>query len=318
MSRHFIVAVIAAVLKTASFATAALAGSPSEIRIDWATYNPLSIVLKTKGILEQDLAAKGIQVRWIQSGGSNKALEFLNAGSLDFGSTAGSAALLGRVNGNPIKIVSIYSRPEWTALVTRSDTGITQVADLKGRRVAVTRGTDPYVFLVRALEEAGLSEKDITPVLLQHADGKLALLRGDVDAWAGLDPMMAAAELEANAKLFYRRLEANTWGTLCVREAFLKEHPDLVATVLAAYEKARVFARENPGELRDLLAKTMRLPAEVVARQLERTELTAFELGEPQRSSIVAAGKALQQAGIIGPDVEVEAVADALIEAGTN
>ena len=60
----------------------------------------------------------------------------------------------------------------------------------------MTRGTDPHIFLVRALLDAGLTEKDITPVLLQHADGKTALIRGDVDAWAGLDPMMAQAEVE--------------------------------------------------------------------------------------------------------------------------
>ena len=73
---------------------------------------------------------------------------------------------------------------------------------MKGKRVAVTRGTDPHIFLVRALQSAGLSEKDITPVLLQHPDGKAALIRGDVDAWAGLDPMMAQAEVLDGAKLF--------------------------------------------------------------------------------------------------------------------
>src|SRR6202021_3671162 len=106
---------------------------------------------------------------------------------------------------NPIKSIYVYSRPEWTALVTTRDSGITSVADLKGKRVAVTRGTDPHIFLVRALLDAGLSEKDIAPVLLQHADGKTALIRGDVDAWAGLDPMMAQAEIEDRANLFFRK-----------------------------------------------------------------------------------------------------------------
>src|SRR4029078_3940240 len=88
------------------------------------------------------------------------------------GPTAGSAALVAKINGNPIKSVYVYSRPEWTALVTGKDSKISSVADLKGKRVAATRGTDPHTFLVRALLGAGLSEKDITPVLLQHADGK--------------------------------------------------------------------------------------------------------------------------------------------------
>src|SRR5690348_3261019 len=133
------------------------------------------MVLKDKGLLEKEFAKDGIGIRWVQTLGSNKALEFLNAGSIDFGSTAGSAALVAKINGNPIKSVYVYSRPEWTALVTRKDTGITKVAELKGKRVAVTRGTDPHIFLVRALQEAGLTEKDVKLVLLQHPDGRTAL-----------------------------------------------------------------------------------------------------------------------------------------------
>src|SRR5271168_916378 len=177
------------------------ADKPSEIVVDWATYNPVSMVLKNKGLLESEFAKDGIGVRWVQSLGSNKALEFLNAGSIDFGSTAGSAALLGKINGNPIKSIYVYSRPEWTALVTRKDTAINKIEDLKGKRVAVTRGTDPHIFLVRALLSAGMTEKDISEVLLQHPDGKTALIRGDVDAWAGLDPMMAAAQVQDGARL---------------------------------------------------------------------------------------------------------------------
>ena len=84
-------------------------------------------------------------------------------------------------------------------------------------------------------------------MLLQHADGKTALIRGDVDAWAGLDPMMAQAEIEEGARLFYRKAQANTWAILNVREQFLKEHPDLVRRVLAAYEEARKISLANYG-----------------------------------------------------------------------
>src|SRR4051794_890489 len=205
----------AAIGVSALLPAAALAADPlKEIRIDWATYNPVSMILKQKGLLEKEFAKDGISVVWVQSAGSNKALEFLNAGSIGFGSTAGSAALVARINGNPIKSIYVYSRPEWTGLVTSKDSKIANVADLKGKRVAVTRGTDPHIFLVRALLSAGLTEKDITPVLLQHADGKTALIRGDVDAWAGLDPMMAQAEIEEGAKLVFRKADANTWGIL--------------------------------------------------------------------------------------------------------
>jgi sulfonate transport system substrate-binding protein len=291
------------------------ADAPKEIRIDWATYNPVSILLKDKGLLEKEFAKDGIAIRWVQSAGSNKALEFLNASSIDFGSTAGSAALVAKINGNPIKSIYVYSRPEWTALVTTKDSAIKSVADLKGKRVAVTRGTDPHIFLVRALLGAGLSEKDIQPVLLQHADGKTALIRGDVDAWAGLDPMMAAAEVEDGAKLFYRNAAANTWGILNVREDFAKDNPALVKRVLAVYEEARKYALAHPDEVKaDFIAVT-KLPDAVVEKQLkERTELTHSKIGAPQRESILAAGLALQQAGVIKPDVDVKKVLDSLID----
>jgi sulfonate transport system substrate-binding protein len=313
ISRRALAAVIACsmLLPGAAYAAEAL----KEIHIDWATYNPVSMVLKQKGLLEKEFAKDGIAVVWVQSAGSNKALEFLNAGSIDFGSTAGSAALVARINGNPIKSVYVYSRPEWTALVTTRDSSIATVADLKGKRVAVTRGTDPHIFLVRALLGAGLSEKDITPVLLQHADGKTALIRGDVDAWAGLDPMMAQAEIEDGAKLFYRKADANTWGILNVREQFLKDYPDIVRRVLAVYEDERKYSLGHYDELKQTFMSVTKLPDNVVDKQLkERTELTHSRIGAPQRGSILAAGMALQQAGVIDGKVDVKAALDSLID----
>ena len=313
ISRRALAALIAAsvLLPGAAFA----ADAPKEIRIDWATYNPVSMVLKDKGWLEKEFEKDGIKIRWVQSAGSNKALEFLNAGSIDFGSTAGSAALVAKINGNPIKSIYVYSRPEWTALVTAKDSKITKIEDLKGQRVAVTRGTDPHIFLVRALQSVGLTEKDIKPVLLQHPDGATALSRGDVQAWAGLDPMMAAAEVEHGARLFYRNKDANTWGILNTREQFLKDHPELVQRVLKVYEAARKYSLANYDEVKKTFIAVTKLPETVVDKQLkERTELTHSKIGAPQRESILAAGLALQQAGVIAANVDVKAALDTLID----
>ncbi|MBV8848354.1 MAG: aliphatic sulfonate ABC transporter substrate-binding protein [Methylobacteriaceae bacterium] len=288
--------------------------APSEIRLDFATYNPLSLVLKEKGLVEKALASDGIGVRWVQTLGSNKALEFLNAGSIDIGSTAGAAALVGRINGNPIKTVGVFSRPEWTALVCRTNTPFSSPADLKGKSIAVTRGTDPHIFLVRALDSAGLTEKDVRLVLLQHPDGKTALIRGDVDAWAGLDPMMAQAEIENGAKLFYRKPEANTWGVLNAREAFAAQNPDLVKRVLAIYEEARQWALANPAELQAIMAKETKLPQNIVARQLERTDHSNKGLTDATRQTVLEAGLALQKARVIKADVDVRGATEALID----
>jgi sulfonate transport system substrate-binding protein len=310
-SRRAVLALAAAV----SFGLASPAfAQVTEITVDFATYNPVGLVLKKNGWLEESLKEDGISVRWVQSQGSNKALEFLNAGSIDFGSTAGAAALVGKINGNPIKSVYVYSRPEWTALVAPKDSPITKVEDLKGKRVAVTRGTDPHIFLIRALADHGLTDKDVQFVLLQHADGKAALVRGDVDAWAGLDPMMAAAQIESGANLFYRKPEANSWGILNVREAFAKENPQLVTKVISAYEKARQYSIENPDELVEALVEVAKLPKDVIALQIERTDITNSAIGDAQKETILQAGLALQNAGVVDSGVDVKAVVDDLID----
>jgi sulfonate transport system substrate-binding protein len=297
--------------------TNAFAADVKEIRIDWATYNPVSLLLKEKGFLEKEFARDGVSIVWVQTNSSANALQFLNAGSIDFGSTAGSAALVAKINGNPIKSIYVYSRPEWTALVTTKDSKISKIEDLKGKKVAMVRGTDPHIFLVRALLSVGLADKDITPVLVQqHADGGNLLIRGDVDAWAGLDPMMAQHEIKDGAKLFFRKPEANTWGILNSREEFVRDNPDIVRRVISAYEEARKYSLAHYDELKKIFIGVTKLDPDVVDKQLkERTGLTFNRIGPEQRESILEAGLALQKAGVIKPDVDVKKILDDLVDA---
>lgn len=309
-------AVVLAVLALSFAAAAEAADKPKSVRLDYAYYNPVSLVLKEKGWGEEEFKRDGIAVEWVLSLGSNKALEFLNGGSIDFGSTAGSAALLARANGTPIRAVYIYSKPEWTALVTGKDSAIKSVADLRGKRIAVTRGTDPHIFLLRALERAGLSSRDVKMVLLQHPDGKTALSKGEVDAWAGLDPYMAQIELEEGARLFFRDPDLNTYGFLDVREEFAAAHPELVLRVLGLYEKARAWALANPEEFRAIVAKATKQSDAVARRTLERNDLRSGRIGEIQRLAIVAAGGVLKESGIVPADTDIEAVSRALVDPG--
>ncbi|MBV9828455.1 MAG: aliphatic sulfonate ABC transporter substrate-binding protein [Alphaproteobacteria bacterium] len=290
------------------------AASLDTLRLDYAYYNPVALVLKDKGWVEEEFGKTSTKVEWVLSLGSNKALEFLNGSVVDFGSTAGSAALMARANGNPIKGVYIYSRPEWTALVTAKDSPIHKVQDLKGKRVAVTRGTDPHIFLLRALDRAGMSTPDIQMVLLQHPDGKTALVRGDVDAWAGLDPYMAQTELEDGSRLFFRDPSLNTYGFLNTREAFAKEHPDEVLRVLRVYERGRQWALANPEGVRDILASAAKLTPAVAAKELERTDLKNPVIGAEHRNAIIAAGDVLKKAEVVPADTDITATADQLID----
>ncbi|BBZ36312.1 ABC transporter substrate-binding protein [Mycolicibacterium confluentis] len=239
------------------------------LNIDFATYNPLSLIIKDQGWLED----QGVKVNWVQSAGSNKANEALRAGAIDVGSTAGSAALLARSNGSPIQVIGIYSQPEWAALVAPAGSDITSVEQLRGKNVAATKGTDPYFFLLQSLEANGLSAEDITVQNLQHADGWAALQNGSVDAWAGLDPIMAGAE-QTGATLFYRDLDLNSFGFLNAREDFLAKKPELAQLVIDAYASAADWAAENPDQTAQILADTAGLDAAVAKKViLERSNL---------------------------------------------
>ncbi len=296
---------------TSAFAQPNGAGT---VKLDYAYYNPVSLVLKERGILEQELRKKNIKVEWVLSQGSNKALEFLNARSLDFGSTAGAAALIGKANGNPIKSIYVYSKPEWTAIVVGKDSKLQTVKDLKGKRVAANRGTDPYIFLLRALYKNGINPRSVEIIQLAHADGKAALEKGDVDAWAGLDPLMAKSELESKSRLLYRNPAFNSYGVLNVREDFAKQNPDTVLAVLRAYEKARLWAVHNPDGLKQVLIKESKLSDAVASRQLERTDLSSSSIGTAQKVVILAAADVLRKANVIPADTDIQVVVNGLID----
>ncbi|MGP9040698.1 aliphatic sulfonate ABC transporter substrate-binding protein [Cytobacillus kochii] len=287
-------------------------GKPEKIVLDYAYYSPTSVILKKFGWAEEAFAEDDIDVEFVLSQGSNKALEFLNSSSVDFGSTAGAAALIAKANGAPIESVYIYSKPEWTALVAPKGSAIKSVEDLKGKKVAATIGTDPYIFLLRSLNEAGLTSTDVEIVNLQHADGGTALTTGQVDAWAGLDPHMAKLELEAGTEFIYRNIDFNTYGTLNVRSEFAEKYPEQVKEVIELYEKARTWVLENPEEAAEILAEEAQITLEVAKKELERNDFNEPIPGEVQIEALNAAGEVLKEEGIIKSD-DVGKVVDELI-----
>lgn len=292
----------------------AYADTPKEIRVDYAYYSPPSLVLKKFGWLEQDLKGDNVQVKWVLSQGSNRALEFLNSGSIDFGSTAGLAAVLSKANGNPIKGVYIFSRPEWTALAVAKDSPIRSVKDLKGKKVAATKGTDPYLFLLRSLHQEGLKKSDIEHVALQHADGRAALEQGKVDAWAGLDPLLAASEIDAGSRLIYRNVSFNTYGFLNTTEKFAKEHPEYVKKVIATYEKARKWIIANPEETARIVSEEAKLSLPVAKLQLTRNDFSNPIPGEEHVKALTSAAPILIEEDLVKKGTDVNKVILELVE----
>ncbi|MFC7407195.1 aliphatic sulfonate ABC transporter substrate-binding protein [Georgenia alba] len=296
-------------------APAGEAGSGGELTIDFATYNPLSLLIREHGWLEDALADEGVEVTWIQSDGSNTANELLRSGEVDVGSTAGSAALLARANGSPIRTIGIYSQPEWSALVTQPDSGIEEVTDLRGRSVAATRGTDPYFFLLQSLAEAGVDQSEVTVENLQHADGGAALQNGSVDAWAGLDPIMAAAEQEGS-ELFYRNVDFNTYGFLNAREDFLEEEPELAQAVVDAYEHARRWAAEHPEETATILSEVAGIEPSVAETVItERSNLDVDGApGQAQLDVLTTVGPMLVETGDVAEQSQIDDALETLLD----
>lgn len=289
--------------------------STDTLDIDFATYNPLSLVIKDQGWLEETFGDE-VTVNWVQSAGSNKANEALRAGAIDVGSTAGSAALLARSNGSPIRTIDIYSQPEWSAIVVPAGSSITSVADLAGKSVAATKGTDPYFFLLQSLEEAGVPLDQVEVQNLQHADGRTALEQGSVDAWSGLDPIMAASEAQSGTQLIYRNIDFNTYGFLNATEEFLEASPDVAQAVVDAYEKARAWAQENPDEVVAILAEVAGIEPAVAAKVIgERTNLAVDPVpGDAQREVLEVVGPIFVESGDVAGQDAIDTALDELFE----
>ncbi|PLZ04328.1 ABC transporter substrate-binding protein [Burkholderia sp. WAC0059] len=309
------VALLCLALAATAGAHAAPAGAvPAEIRLDYAYYSPESLVIKRYGWLEDEFRPDHTQIQWVLSLGSNRALEYLNSDAIDIGSTAGLAAVLGRANGNPIRAVYVFSRPEWTALVVRKDSPLKTLADLKGKKIAATSGTDPYLFTLRALQTIGLTQDDVEIVNLQHPDGRTALLNGQVDAWAGLDPLMAAAQIDDGARLLYRNVNFNTYGFLDAREAFINQYPQALERVLKVYERARIWILAHPDEAAQIVAEESKVSLPVAKLQLQRTDFSQPVPGAQQIAALKAAAPILSAEQLVKPGTDLPKVIDTLID----
>jgi len=295
-------------------AAALAADHPKAVRLDYAYYSPTSLVLKHFGWAEAAFKTQGTEVKWVLSASSARALEYLNSGSTDFASTAGLAAVLSRANGNPVKAVYVYSRPEWTALVTPKDSPIHAIKDLKGKKVAAAPGTDAYLFLLRSLHTQGLRKADIQLVSLPHADGRAALEQHRVDAWAGLDPLMASSELEAGSKIIFRNVAFNTYGFLNTSERFAKAYPDDVRTVIGLYERARRWVVANPDQAAQILSEDAKISLPVARLQLTRNDFSRPRIGPEQVKALKAAAPILTDENLVRPGTSADSVIDSLVD----
>ena len=226
------------------------------------------------GWLEDEFKADRTSIRWVLSLGSNRALEYLNSGAVDFGSAAGLASVLARANGNPIHTVYVFSRPEWTALVVRKDSPIRSLADLKGKKIAATRGTDPFLFTLRALH--GRPDPRRRRNRQPAASGRAHRACERPGRCVGR-PRSAHGRgaLDDGARLLYRNVTFNTYGFLNVRDAFASQYPQAVTRVLKVYDRARQWIVAHPADTAQIVADESKVSLPVAkaaaAQRLQRS-----------------------------------------------
>lgn len=178
--------------------TSALAKAPDTVNIGYQKANIFAL-LKYRGTLDESLKKDGIAVRWVEFPAGPQMLEGLNVGSIDLAATGDAPpAFAQAAQADLVYLGHSPANPKTEAIVVPENSPVKKVADLKGKRVGLNKGSDVNYLLVKALEEAGLSYKDITPVYLPPADARAAFQRGAIDAWVIWDPYLA--EVETNAK----------------------------------------------------------------------------------------------------------------------
>lgn len=212
------------------------------------------------------------KVQWIEFPAGPQLLEALAAGSLEFGLTGDSPPVFAQAAGRELLYVGVEPpKPDSSAIVVLPESPLKTLADLKGRKIALQKGSSAHYLLVRAVEKAGLQWNDIQPVYLAPADARAAFERKSVDAWVIWDPFYAAAELSARPRVLAtgRELSSNNSFYLASR-AFATQHGAALSVLFEELSRADRFVQENRSEAIKLIANFAGLDAGVVNRFIGR------------------------------------------------
>lgn len=259
-------------LFVATWAYGAVGQAQAEtLRIGYQKYGTL-VLLKAKGTLEKRLAPQGIEVKWTEFPGGPQLLEGLNVGSIDFGVTGETPPVFAQAAGADLLYVAHEPpAPAGEAILVQKDSPLQRVADLKGKKVALNKGSNVHYLLVRALEEAGLHYSDIQPVYLAPADARAAFERGGVDAWVIWDPFQAAAEAQLQARTLRdgSGLVDNNQFYLAAR-GYAERHPQVLGALVEEIRTAGEEAKADPDAVTAQVAPLLGLPPAITLVSVKR------------------------------------------------
>jgi sulfonate transport system substrate-binding protein len=266
-----LVAVAVLSMSTALAGVGATYGQEKVVRIGFQKYGKL-VLLKSKGTLEDKLKAAGYKVVWTEFPSGPPLLEALNVGAIDFGNTGEAPPIFAQAAGAPIQYVAYEPpAPKGEAILVAKDSKLTSVADLRGKKVALNKGSNVHYLLVKALEKAGVKYSEIEPVFLAPADARAAFERGAVDAWVIWDPFQAAAEAATGARTLADGTGiVSNYQFYFSSKKFLEADPKIVDLVLAQLSEVDDWARGDIHAVAEQLAPAIGVPVSVVEVALRR------------------------------------------------
>lgn len=265
------IAAAASVAAALSLSLSVAQAQEKTIRIGFQKYGKL-VLLKSKGTLEPKLKALGYNVAWTEFQFGPPLLEAINVGAIDFGNTGETPPVFAQAAGAPIRYVA-YEPPaqKGEAILVQKDSPLKNVTELKGKKVAVAKGSNAHYLLVKALEKAGVKYEDITPVYLAPADARAAFEKGAVDAWSIWDPYQAAAEttLEAKTLTDGTGIVPNTQFYLSSQK-FLESESKVLDVILDELRGVDAWAKSDIHAVAEQLSPSVGLPVPVLETALKR------------------------------------------------
>ena len=270
----------------------ALAQKPNAtLRIGYQKSSTLLTILKLRGQLEQDLAPLGVKITWHEFSSGLPLLEALNVGGVDLSAdVADTVPVFAQAAGAQLTYFAQEApSPSAQAIVVRADAPYKSVADLKGKKIAVTKAAGSHYLLIAALEKAGLRFKDIEAAYLTPADGRAAFERGSVAAWVTWDPFLAGVQNQSSIRILADgRNVADYQRYYLASTAYANARPDVLTVVFEALNKTGKWVKQSPKEAAELLAPAWGLDAKTVElansrRSYEVRPVLKEALGEQQK-----------------------------------
>lgn len=249
-------------------AASAASDAPAQLRIGYQKGAVGMALAKSHRLLEQRYP--DTRIRWVEFPAGPQLLEALNVGSIDLGGTGDIPPIFAQAAGSDLLYVGAEpAKPRAEVILVADNSPIKTVADLKGRRVALQKGSSSHNLLLRALQKAGLRFSDIQPVWLTPADARAAFQQGNVDAWAIWDPYYSAATLHGGARVLTDGEGLNLTGSFYLASrSWANQHGPFLRQVLDTFSQADNLVRSQRQQSIGLLSTATGLPQAVIARYL--------------------------------------------------